>query len=90
MANHASAKKRVKRNEKKAQVNMARMSRIRTFIKRIEQAIVSGDAKEAEEAYKIAQPEMHRGVSKGILRKKTVSRKLSRLSGRIKVLKESA
>ncbi len=86
MANHASARKRVRRNENRAQINKARVSRIRTFIKKVEQAIGSGDAKEAQAALKAAQPELFRGVSKGVFHKKTASRKLSRLSARIKAL----
>jgi len=87
MADHASAKKRIRRNARRADVNGARRSRIRTFIKKVEMAIASGNAKEATEAYRTAQPEIHRGVAKGIWHKKTASRKLSRLSARIKALK---
>ena len=87
MANHASAKTRIRRNARRAVINGARRSRIRTFIKKIEVAIAAGDVKQAEEAYKLAQPEVHRGVSKGILHKNTASRKMSRLSARIKSTK---
>lgn len=87
MANHASAKKRIRRNARAATVNGARRGRIRTFTKKIELAIAAGDVKQAEEALKNAQPEMQRGVAKGIMHKKTVGRKLSRLSARIKALK---
>ncbi len=87
MANHKSARKRIRRNEARAVINGARTSRIRTFIKKIEVAIASGDAKAAEEAFKVAQPEMQRGVVKGIMKKNTVARRLSRLSARIKSLK---
>ena len=86
MANHASARKRVRRNAARAEVNGARVSRIRTFIKKVEQAIDTGDAKAAQAALKEAQPEILRGVSKGVLPKNTASRKLSRLSARIKAL----
>ncbi len=86
MANHASAKKRTRRNERRAVINTTRRSRIRTFIKKIETAISSGDAKEAKEALRLAQPEIQKGVSKGILHKNTAARKLSRLSARIKAL----
>lgn len=89
MANHASAKKRVRRNDRRADINKARVSRIRTFIKKIEQAISSGDSKAAELAFKTAQPEISRGVSKGVLKKNAASRKLSRLSARIKALKKA-
>jgi len=90
MANHASAKKRIRRNAKRAEINGARRSRIRTFIKKVELAITAGNASDAEAALKVVQPEMDRGVSKGIFNKKTASRKLSRLSARIKALKKAA
>lgn len=87
MANHKSSKKRIRRNARRAEVNGSRMSRIRTFIKKVELALQNGNAEEAEVALKDAQPEIHRGVSKGILHKNTASRKLSRLSSRIKAAK---
>lgn len=86
MANHASAKTRVRRNERRAAINTNRRSRIRTFIKKVEVAIESGNAKDAQEALKNAQPEIMRGVAKGIFHKNTASRKVSRLSARIKAL----
>lgn len=87
MANHASSKKRIRRNAARAEVNTARRSRMRTFIKRVETAISAGSQKEAKEALQAAQPEIQRGVVKGILHKNTAARKLSRLSARIKALK---
>lgn len=87
MANSASARKRIRRNNKRAQINSMRRSRIRTYVKKVEAAIANKDAKAAEEAYKMAKPEMMRGVSRGVFDKKAVSRKLSRLSGHIKALK---
>ncbi len=87
MANHASAKKRIRTNARRNEINTSRTSRIRTFLKKVETAIASGDAKAAQDAYKDAQPELMRGVSKGILLKNTVARKMSRLSARIKALK---
>ena len=90
MANHASAKTRIRRNGRRAIINGARRSRMRTFIKKVELAIVSGDAKQAEEALKAAQPEIQRNVAKGIMKKNAASRKLSRLSARIKSLKQAA
>ncbi len=84
MANHASSKKRVRRNERRAEINMARRSRIRTFVKKVESEISAGNADAAKEALRAAQPELHKGISKGILHKNTVARKLSRLSARIK------
>jgi small subunit ribosomal protein S20 len=86
MANHESAKQRVRRNNARALVNKARKSRIRTFLKKVEVAIASGDSKLAQDALKQVQPELYRGVSKGVLNKKTVSRKLSRLTARVKAL----
>ena len=86
MANHKSARKRIRRNEAFGEVNSDRRSRVRTFIKKVEAAIAKGDAEAAREALKAAQPEMHRGVSRGVFHKNTVSRKLSRLSAQIKAL----
>lgn len=87
MANHASAEKRIRRNAKRATINGARRSRIRTFIKKVEAALASGDATQAQEALKAAQPEMDRGVAKGIFHKNTMARKLSRLTARVKAAK---
>ena len=87
MANHASAKTRIRRNARRADINGARRGRIRTFIKKVELALTAGDAKQADEAFKAAQPEIQRGVAKGILHKNTAARKLSRLSSRIKAIK---
>jgi len=90
MANHKSSKKRIRRNDRRSEINGARVSRIRTFIKKVESALLAGDAKEAETALQNAQPEINRGVSKGVLHKNTAARKLSRLSSRIKALKKAA
>jgi small subunit ribosomal protein S20 len=86
MANHKSAKKRIRRNEAFKEINSNRRGRIRTFIKKVEAAIESGDAAGAREALKVAQPEMHRGVTRGVFHRNTISRKLSRLSARIKAI----
>ncbi len=86
MANHASSKKRIRRNEKRAEINTARRSRLRTFLKAVETAISSGNSQEAKDALRSAQPELDRSVSKGILHKKTASRTLSRLSARVKAI----
>lgn len=86
MANHASAKKRIRTNARRNDINTARVSRIRTFIKKVETAIMSGDAKAAADAFKIVQPELMRGVSKRVISKNTAARKMSRLSARIKAL----
>lgn len=86
MANHASAKKRVRRNERRALINKNRKSRIRTFVKKVESEILAGNAKGAQEALRQAQPELQKGVSKGLFHKNTVARRLSRLSARIKAI----
>ncbi len=84
MAQHKSAEKRARQTERRTAVNGARVGRIRTFVKKVELAIASGDKAAAQEALRAAQPEMQSGVTKGVLHKNTVSRKLSRLSARIK------
>ena len=86
MAQHKSAKKRIRRNARRTEVNQARVSRLRTFLRRVETAIGSGDKTEAQSAFKEAQPEIHRSVTKGVLHRNTAARKLSRLSARIKAL----
>jgi small subunit ribosomal protein S20 len=86
MAHHKSAKKAIRQTERRTAVNRARISRVRSFIKKVETAIESGDKKVAAKALKAAQPEMHRGVRTGVLHRNTASRKLSRLSARIKSL----
>ena len=87
MANHASAQKRIRRNARRAVINGTRRNRIRTFIKKVELALSNNDAKAAEEALKNAQPEIQRGVAKGIMHKNTAARKISRLSTRVKAAK---
>ena len=86
MANHKSAKKRIRRNANRAEINKSRISRIRTFLKRVDTAIASGDKGAAQIALKEAQPELMRGVTKGVYHKNTASRKISRLSARVKAL----
>lgn len=86
MANIQSAKKRVRRNARRTTINHARMGRIRTFIKRVELAIEGGDKDAAQQALKAAQPEIMRGVTKGVLHRNTASRKVSRMSARVKSL----
>ena len=83
MAHHHSAKQRIRRNARREIVNRNRVGRIRTFVKRVEAAIASGDKAAAAEAFRLAQPELHRGVTKGVLHRNTVNRRLSRLSSRI-------
>jgi len=86
MANSPQAKKRARQNERRYEVNKARRSRIRTYLRKVEEAIESGDQSAAAEALKAAQPELMRGVTKGILHKNTAARKMSRLSKRVKAL----
>lgn len=83
MANTPQARKRIRRNNNRAEINGARISRIRSFVKKVEAAIAGGDKTAAAEAFKAAQPEMARGVARGVLHKNTASRKISRLSKRI-------
>jgi len=80
MANTPQARKRIRRNDRRAEINGARISRIRTFVKKVESAIEGGDKTAAAEALHAAQPELDRGVARGVLHKNTASRKLSRLS----------
>jgi small subunit ribosomal protein S20 len=86
MANTPQAKKRIRRNNNRAEINTSRMSRIRGFIKKVETAIAGGDKTAAAEALKAAQPELARGVARGVLHKNTASRKMSRLSKRVGAL----
>lgn len=86
MANHKSAEKRFRRDEKRRELNHQRVARIRTFIKKVEKAITIGVKADAQSAFKVAMPEAMKGITKGLLHKNTVSRKLSRLSDRIKAL----
>ena len=86
MANSASAKKRVLQIEKRTAVNMARRSRVRTFIRKVEEAIGRGDQAAAAEALKAAQPEIMRGSAKGVMHANAASRKVSRLAARVKAL----
>jgi small subunit ribosomal protein S20 len=86
MAHHKSAKKSIRQTERRTTVNRGRMSRVRSFIKKVETAIGAGDKKLAAEALKEAQPEIHRGIRTGVIHRNTAARKLSRLSARIKAL----
>jgi small subunit ribosomal protein S20 len=86
MANTAQSKKRARQSEARQDVNKARRSRIRTFLRKVEEALASGNQDAAALALKNAQPELARGVSKGVLHKNTVSRKISRLASRVKSL----
>ena len=86
MANTPQSKKRARQAERRQDVNKARRSRIRTFLRKVEEAIASGGADAAALALKAAQPELARGVTKGVLHKNTVARKMSRLTARVKAL----
>ena len=86
MASHKSAEKRIRQIAKRTALNRARISRVRTFVKKVETAIASGDKAAAQDAFQSAQPELHRAITKGVLHKNTVSRKLSRLAARINAL----
>ena len=86
MANTSSAKKRVRQIERRSERNRDRLSRIRTAVKNVEAAIVAGDRTAAEEALTSAEPELMSGVSKGVMKKNTASRKVSRLSARVNAL----
>ena len=83
MANTPQAKKRIRRNSVRAEINGARVSRIRSFVKKVELAIAGGDKKAAADALREAQPELARGVARGVMHKNTVARKMSRLSKRV-------
>lgn len=86
MANSPSSKKRALQAARRADINKARRSRMRTYIRKVEEAIATGDQGAATEALRAAQPEVMRSVSKGVLHKNTASRKISRLAGRVKAL----
>ena len=86
MATHRSAEKRHRQTVRRTAVNRARESRIRTYVKKVETALSAGDKEAARAAFGLAAPEMQRGITKGVLHKNTVARKLSRLSARIKSL----
>ena len=86
MANTPQSKKRARQNTRRLDINKARRSRIRTYLRKVEEAIEAGDKTVAAEALKAAQPELMRGVTKGVFHKNTAARKMSRLSARVKAL----
>ena len=86
MANSPQAKKRIRRNDKRAEINGNRLGRIRTFVKKVESALAGGDKAAATEALAAAQPEIARGVARGVLHQNTASRKFSRLTKRVAAL----
>jgi small subunit ribosomal protein S20 len=87
MANTKSAKKATRVSARRTEINKNRVSRIRTFVRKLEEAIASGDKASAETAFQAAQPELMRGAQKGVLHKNTASRKVSRLAARVKAIK---
>lgn len=86
MANTPQAKKRILRNAKRTEINRARVSRIRTFVKQVESALAAGDKDQAKAALARVQPELFRGVARGVLHKNTAARKYSRLARRLATL----
>lgn len=86
MANTSSAKKAVRKIETRTEVNRSRRSRVRTFLRKVEEAIASGNHGDAVSALKVAEPEMHRAATRGVYHRNTVSRKVSRLNARVKAL----
>ena len=86
MAHHRSAKKRIRQTEKRTAVNRSRMSRIKTFVRKVEDALAKGDVGMAQAAFREAEPELRRGITKGVLHINTASRKISRLSRRVRAL----
>ncbi len=86
MANSPQSKKRARQNEQRFAVNKARRSRIRTYLRKVEEAIESGNKEDAVAALRAAQPELMRGVTKGVFHKNTASRKISRLAARVKAI----
>ncbi len=86
MPHHKSAEKRLRQTATRTVINRARLSRVRTFVKKVESAIETGDKGAAQSAFQLAQPELHRATTKGVLHKNTVARKLSRLAARINAL----
>ncbi len=86
MANTPQARKRIRQIERRTEVNKARRTRMRGFLRKVEEAIASGDSDAAREALRVAQPEIMRSANKGIVHKNTASRKISRLASRVKAL----
>ena len=86
MANSPQAKKRIRTNARRARINAARRSRVRTFLKKVDSAIAAGNKEEAVTAFKVAESELMRGVSKGVFKKNAASRTVSRMNARVKAL----
>jgi small subunit ribosomal protein S20 len=90
VANTPSAKKRARQAIKRTEINKSRLSRIRTFVRRVEDALAKNDYEAAQSAFAAAEPEMRRGVTKGVLHRNTVSRKISRLATKVNALAPGA
>jgi small subunit ribosomal protein S20 len=86
MPHHKSAEKRLRQTVKRTEINRSRLSRVRTFVKNVESAVATGDKNAAQSAFNLAQPELHRATTKGVMHRNTVARKLSRLAARINAL----
>ena len=86
MPDHKSAEKRLRQTVKRTEINRSRLSRVRTFVKNVESAVATGDKNAAQSAFNLAQPELHRATTKGVMHRNTVARKLSRLAARINAL----
>lgn len=90
MAHHRSAKKRIRQTEKRTAINRSRVSRIKTFMRKVENALAQGDYATAQTAFAAAEPEIRRGVTKGVLHMNTASRKISRLARRVQAMAPTA
>ena len=90
MAHHRSAKKRIRQTEKRTAINRSRVSRIKTFMRKVETALAQGDFSTAQSAFAAAEPEIRRGVTKGVLHMNTASRKISRLARRVRAIAPAA
>lgn len=86
MAHHPSAKKRIRQTAKRTAANRARTSRIKTFIKKVDTAVAEGDLETARAAFRLAEPEIRRGVGKGVLKRNTASRRISRMARKLNQL----
>lgn len=86
MAHHASAKKRIRQTNRRTEINRANKSRLRTFLRKVEMAIASGDKAAAQDAFRLAQPELMKSRQKGIVHRNLVARKLTRFTSRIKAM----
>jgi small subunit ribosomal protein S20 len=90
MAHHKSAKKRIRRNARRTEINRDRIGRVRSFVKKVELAIAGGDQDAAQAALRAAQPELHRGANRGVLHRNPAARKIARLNARVKAMGSAA